>query len=341
MEHFVNNAQTALASDITSSATTLTVASATNFPGSGNFRLSIDSELLLCTAVSGTTFTVTRGVESTTAIAHTTGALVSCVLTAGALATITNTNTNHFTATQTFDGIIFTNSPTMGDVITAADGAGTFSWAAAPPTTDPITAIYPSFAVTGSSDEFSSGSFSGWTAVNSGSHLPTLIQSNNCLSLLHPGGDGGSEMHAWMKSPTITTGSFVECSCRSVGINQNFNMCGVTFANGTTYGSGAQCNWYLSLSESGWRHDAWTGYNSQGSTTLFQYSGGAPTSDQLLRLVYNGSNSFSAYASCDGISWLLISTKTVTLTPTWAGFFVSTYTGTNPCLFTYRYVKFA
>src|SRR5207253_180841 len=33
--------------------------------------------------------------------------------------------------------------------------------------TDPKTSIYPSFTVSGDSDEFDGGSFSGWTAVNS------------------------------------------------------------------------------------------------------------------------------------------------------------------------------
>lgn len=80
-EKYSNSAQTTLNGTITSGATTLVVTSATLFPTSPRFRILIDSEILLVTAVSGTTFTVTRGVESTTAAAHTTGATVTHVLT--------------------------------------------------------------------------------------------------------------------------------------------------------------------------------------------------------------------------------------------------------------------
>lgn len=85
MEQFSNNAQTTLNGTITSGATSLVVTSATTFPTSGNFRLLIDSEYLLTTVVSGTTFTVTRGIEGSTPAAHNSGATVTEVLTAGAL----------------------------------------------------------------------------------------------------------------------------------------------------------------------------------------------------------------------------------------------------------------
>jgi hypothetical protein len=81
-EKFSNNAQSTLLAGIAAGDTTLQVASAALFPGSGNFRLVIDSEILLVTAVSGNTFTVSRGVEGTTAAAHNAGSLVTHVLTA-------------------------------------------------------------------------------------------------------------------------------------------------------------------------------------------------------------------------------------------------------------------
>lgn len=85
IELFVNNARTTLNGSITNSATTLVVTDASAFPTSGNFRLLIDSELMLVTGVSGTTFTVTRGAESTTAASHTSGVTIACILTKGAL----------------------------------------------------------------------------------------------------------------------------------------------------------------------------------------------------------------------------------------------------------------
>lgn len=81
MEKLSNFATTTLSSGINNSVTSLTVASATNFPISGNFRITIDSEILLVTAVSGTTFTVVRGVEGTSAASHSSDATVGNCLT--------------------------------------------------------------------------------------------------------------------------------------------------------------------------------------------------------------------------------------------------------------------
>jgi hypothetical protein len=80
-EQYANNATTVLSGAINSGASSLVVTSADLFPTSPQFRIRIDSELLLVTAVAGTTFTVTRGVEGTTAAAHSEGAVVRHVLT--------------------------------------------------------------------------------------------------------------------------------------------------------------------------------------------------------------------------------------------------------------------
>lgn len=206
---------------------------------------------------------------------------------------------------------------------------------------DPISSVYPVFTPTGNDDEFSSGSFSGWTAVNSGSHLPTLTQTNNVLSIAHPGGDGGAELHAWMKTPaSIAANNYVEIAFRSIGFSQNFNDCGVLFADGTTYGSGAQAVGWDSMSDHVWALAVWSNYNSQGTTSAQAYDQSTPHSDVFLRLIYNGSNSFTLKTSCDGVSWMTVLTRAVTLTPTKAGFFVSTAGGANPCLFSIRYCRF-
>ena len=85
LEQFANNAQTTLNGAITAGATSLTVQSAAGFPSSPLFRIVIDSELMLVTAVSGTTWTVTRGIEGTTAASHSSGATVIQMVTAGAV----------------------------------------------------------------------------------------------------------------------------------------------------------------------------------------------------------------------------------------------------------------
>lgn len=86
-EVFANSAASTLSAAITTTgATSCTVTSATGFPSSGNFRMLVDSEIMIVTAVAGSTFTITRGAEGTTAATHANGAAVTHVLTAGALA---------------------------------------------------------------------------------------------------------------------------------------------------------------------------------------------------------------------------------------------------------------
>lgn len=80
-----STAWTTLSAGINNSVTALTVASASAFPSAGQFRIAIGDELLLVTAVVGTTFTVSRGVEGSTAASHSSGATVFHVLTAAGL----------------------------------------------------------------------------------------------------------------------------------------------------------------------------------------------------------------------------------------------------------------
>lgn len=82
VEQFVNDPGTFLASGCSSGATTVTVVNASGYPSSGNFRIKIDQEIMLVTSVSGAVWTVTRGVESTSAQAHVGGAAVNHTFTA-------------------------------------------------------------------------------------------------------------------------------------------------------------------------------------------------------------------------------------------------------------------
>lgn len=74
---------------IGSGATSFTVTSASSFPTTPQFRLRLTEgavfELVLVTGVAGAVFTITRGIEGTTAQNFTTAASVDEVLTAGAL----------------------------------------------------------------------------------------------------------------------------------------------------------------------------------------------------------------------------------------------------------------
>lgn len=82
-----NNYATTLSGAAGSGDATISVASTTGAPSAtlGNWRVLVDSELMLVTSVSGTTLTVTRGIEGTVAASHSSGAAVTHVLTAASL----------------------------------------------------------------------------------------------------------------------------------------------------------------------------------------------------------------------------------------------------------------
>lgn len=85
-QQLANFATTTLASAITSTtATSISITSATHWPSSGNFRVLVDSEVMLCTAISGMTLTVVRGYELTTAATHLSGSAITFQITAGTL----------------------------------------------------------------------------------------------------------------------------------------------------------------------------------------------------------------------------------------------------------------
>lgn len=220
--------------------------------------------------------------------------------------------------------------------------AGDMSWkAAAGPGIDPISSIYPVFTAAGDDDEFDDSNFTGWTLVDSGSHTPTVTETNNGASVSHPGNDASAELHAYAKTRTIAANGYVEAAFRSLGIAQNFNIAGVFMADGTTYNSGAQCLWLYSPNEGKWGLNTHSKYNTFGGTTGVNVQSTASIADMMLRLVYEGSNHFRGYVSPDGVSWIDVTGQiTVTLTPTVAGFFVSTWGGLSPHVFAFRYVRF-
>jgi len=78
-EQKANNAQSTLAGELAQGATTLTVVSAAKFPTVPQFRVIIDSEIVLVTAVAGAVFTGTRGAEGTTDVLHGAGSLVTLI----------------------------------------------------------------------------------------------------------------------------------------------------------------------------------------------------------------------------------------------------------------------
>jgi hypothetical protein len=84
-EQHQNDATTTLNGSITNSDSPITVTDGSVFPSSGNFRVMIDSEILICTARSTNSLTVSRGQDGTSAASHSSGATISMIYTAQGL----------------------------------------------------------------------------------------------------------------------------------------------------------------------------------------------------------------------------------------------------------------
>lgn len=85
MEQYANEATTTLNGAINNSTTTVVVTDASTFPASGNFRIKVANEIMIVTAVSSNTFTVTRGQEGSTAVSHADLTPVYHIVTKGSL----------------------------------------------------------------------------------------------------------------------------------------------------------------------------------------------------------------------------------------------------------------
>lgn len=145
-ENFANTYQTTLndAGGISAGDGSMIVTSATGSPAV-NFRVKIDSELILVTAKSGTTFTITRGIEGTTAASHSDGATVTHVLTARSLFLVPRVPTllqsvkaSADTPDDDFDGTALDGKWTVVDgssgtvTLLAGSGAGVYDLASRP-----------------------------------------------------------------------------------------------------------------------------------------------------------------------------------------------------------------
>jgi len=201
---------------------------------------------------------------------------------------------------------------------------------------------YPLFTASGVDDEFDDGSFTGWTAVNDGTAVPTVTEANDVASVSHPGGGSAAHLYAYMKTATVNANDIIEICFSGFGVQQNFNICGLLMADGTTYNAGAQVAWSYSPSENATGGQnllvAYTGYNA--NSAIVGLNSYMKMNDIFMRLKYEGSNHWRGYLSPDGVSWVdATGQRSSTMTPTKVGFFVTTWGGTAPFVWSMRYFR--
>lgn len=192
--------------------------------------------------------------------------------------------------------------------------------------------------------EFSDAEPSDWTVVEDVSPNVTVTKKLDKLSVYHPGGDATAEMHGivW---PFAPAGSFyLEAGWRAMFANTNYFIAGLVAANGATYGAGAQ-RWVSTTWSSAPNFDLrdMTNWNAQAAVSS---GGGVITSfDPNVvmpvlygRLTYNAATGeWQSFISPDGVSWLLVTTRTSALTVTHVGFALSTWGGVQAAVLSLEY----
>lgn len=312
-EKFSNLAITQLNGSLDNSTTSVVVQSASLFPTTGNFRIVVDSEIMLVTNVSSNTFTVTRGAESTSAVSHANGATVSHVYTAGALnqqrAETIATGAIGSLPTAEINGRLYlpNDSP-----YPARDTGSVWSyWGPIYPFTTPPTS-------------------GNWTWVNQGS--ATVTQQGHVVYLRDPGTasrNGRLLVRTIPSAPYTVSAAIVPFTYTSssgnppeAGLVLYDNVSGKTiYLTHIDFQTSSRIGYY--------KQNSVTSFNSEYGTALYN---NLLTNVLFLRFVDNSTNRL-AYWSADGVNWEQVQSSVANtdwLTPTHIGFFVDCNSCNSP-----------
>ena len=142
-ERFSNQASTTLASSVGAGDLSISVQGTAHFPTQPEFRIRIGQELMLVTGVAGTTWTVSRSIENTSASSHAAGTAVVAVLTAGALDELRaeieaeDRTASGIRTASTVVAVSAATAPTAGQVLTATSGTAA-DWETLPAATESV-----------------------------------------------------------------------------------------------------------------------------------------------------------------------------------------------------------
>jgi hypothetical protein len=308
-ELFKNLASTTLSADIDASTTSISVASAMGFSG-GNFRILVDSEIMKVTGVSGTTLTVVRGQEGTPATAHSNGAVVKHILTAGALDAH---DQNDLAAYDTYankpsagtPGRIFL--PTDGIFLERDNGSTWEKFGPIWPMMPPVAADFPRWVNQGDATiTDNKGAPFLFAPVNTNSNLRCRVKD-------YPAGSFTVEMayvlNAWGYNGTAMGGLCIRDS-----ISQRLVTFGPYFYNGDLQVQAYNCNSPTSTS-GGVTGSAATHWGETALLWLKYYDDG--TTNRVISCSVDGYN-WSQIVSISRTDWLV---------PNEIGFFVNAYAG--------------
>jgi len=290
VEQYANNASTTLNGAIDNSTTTVVVTDASAFPSSGDFRIKIENELMLVTSVSSNTFTVTRGVEGTTAASHS-----------------DTTPVYHIMTKQSFlnlfrDGVsagTFSSRPSAGRagrLFYATDIPGIVQW-------DNGSVWKNLFQGYGPFDEVDPSFYPTWVNQQNA----TFSQYGGAVRLEDDGtNNSGEDLRLRVKTKTGTNTCTVSIGCRVYSNGRQPVVYGIAFrktGNSNILGcgfivrNGDQCSRYFCA--------RWSDANTF-ATTQYEQFGDVSFAPQFVRFKWTGSSNFEMWGSKDGLKWFKI-----------------------------------
>lgn len=309
IEQFANDCESTLNGAISSSATSLTVTSAATFPTSGNFRVLIDSEIMLVTGVSGNVFTVSRGQEGTTASGHADLATVIQIMTKGAMAAFRS------------DSVIwntYANRPAVGAVgrlhLVSDDVTGAYDDGS---TWKPFGLVH----------KFTPPVDSQFAWVNQGG--ATLTTSQDGITISAPVSSGDN--HRIRKKAAPATPYTITAYIAHNVSAQNYSAMGLSFresSSGKLHSFGFTISGNNNIASSKWNSP--TSFSAD-YLMIGQVPTGLRKGSGWLRISDDGTNR-KCWLSCDGKNWLCYHSigRTDWITADEVTFFLNINNGTYP-----------
>lgn len=194
------------------------------------------------------------------------------------------------------------------------------------------------------SDEFSDDTISGWTAVTP-TGTATWTEKRGLLSCLSYGSSANDACCQLKAMASATAPKTIETVVRMLSGDENWAMIGLMFSDGVLATSNAIV---LMLYNGGTSTtcDLWSGTITNIATTVGAIlvppdRGFVVNPFMHMRLIWSAANNFKVQLSPDGVSWtdFAFGTKTVTLTPTHYGIFVSKWGGSQRMIGTFEYFR--
>lgn len=200
-------------------------------------------------------------------------------------------------------------------------------------------------------DEFNDNSLdAAWIRVDgtgAASGNITWTAGADVLSAFNAGGDTTDKFHALLRPLSGAGGSmsagdaFITCVDLFAPVSTNFSFAGLVLSDGVTFGSGQQvwAEYGTSASGSQMQVFGWSGFGTAG-TNAGALPATLPIQKIFIRLVMTAANTWRADYSHDGVSWWKgTATLSKTMTPTYVGFFDSSYGSSTKHIVSYEFLR--